>query len=118
MPDMAGVGRAASSLTETQTAMYFMAVLLVALMVRDLVVSLRGMTTSNRLADTISKLTEVMSSGDAQSMANMAVIQHELAEARHQRDLTKAQSDAIQQELREAREERANIARALREKKS
>jgi len=85
MPDMAGVGKAAEHLDDVQTAMYFMAVLLVALITRDLVTGWRAAATASRLASAIDKLREVIGNGDAQAMANMAVIQHELSQAREDR---------------------------------
>ncbi len=85
LPDMEGVGQAAHGLNDTQSAMYFMAVLLVALLIERGITGWRTASTTNRLATSIDKLREVIGNGDAQAMANMAVIQHELKEARDER---------------------------------
>lgn len=85
LPNMGEVGEAAAHLNDTQTAMYFMAVLLVALLVERGMTGWRSASTTNRLATSIDKLREVICNGDAQAMANMAVIQHELRMAREDR---------------------------------
>lgn len=106
LPDMGTVGEAAHGLDPATAAIYFMAVLLVALLIERGLTGWRSAKTSSRLATAIDKMTEVIRSGDAQSMANLAVILHELTEARSDRG-------KIQKELRLAKEERARIATAL-----
>ena len=108
LPDMAEVGNAAHGLPADTAAIYFMAVLLVALLIERGLTGLRSGKTSHRLATSIDKMTEVIRNGDSQSMANLAVILHEMVEARSDREL-------IKRELRKAREERARIATALSE---
>lgn len=108
LPDMGRVGEAAHGLDPATAAIYFMAVLLVALLIERGLTGWRSGKTSHRLASAIDKMTEVIRSGDAQSMANLAVILHELTEGRSDRT-------HIKEELRKAREERKRIASALAE---
>lgn len=101
-PDMGGVGRAAHGLSENQTALYFMVVVVVVLLVERGITGWRTAATASRLAGAIDKLREVMSSADAQGRADMAVILHVL--------------DRIVGELNVATKERGKIARALLER--
>lgn len=90
MPDMGKVGEAAHGLTDTQSALYFMAVLLVALLVERGVTGWRSAATFSRLAKAIDKLSEDIRNGSANDMAQHMLVQYEMSEAKAERATIRA----------------------------
>lgn len=85
MPDATGVGHEIHGMTESQTALYLMAVLIIALLVERGVTGWRTAATTNRLATAIDGLRASIVASDAQSMAHAMLQQYEFNEAKQDR---------------------------------
>jgi hypothetical protein len=86
LPDMGAVGQAAQHMNDQTAALYFMAVLLIALIIEKLLTGYRHGKTTERLAGAIDRLAGAIQSGDAQAMAMHAVMQNEMQSAARDRD--------------------------------
>lgn len=81
-PDMGSVGTAAQKLTEAQTELYFMMVLVVTLVAALLWTIRQARITADRFRDVTDKVTDVYRADNAQTIATNMLIQQDIAEAR------------------------------------
>jgi hypothetical protein len=86
MPDMTGVGQAAARMNDHTVELYFLLVMIAMQFIAAGVTAYRNGKTMERLAGAFDKVATSIQIGDAQAMANMAVIQHELGAAGRQRE--------------------------------
>lgn len=93
LPDMGKVGEAAAKLPDPQAVMfYFLLVLIVVLVLKDIVgawrharVADRHAGTADRFAEAANKLSDTMQASDGQIAVQLALIQREMSDAKAER---------------------------------
>lgn len=96
LPDMGKVGEAASKLTDPQSVMfYFLLVLIVVLVIKDIVGSWRNSRTADKFANAADKVSTTIQTSDAQIAVQLALIQREMNNAANDRAEAKQEREKI-----------------------
>ena len=86
LPDMGSVGEAASKFRDPGTVvLYFLLVLIVVLVMKDMVGAWRHARIADKFASSADRLAQVMQSDSLQVTVQLALVQRELAEAKDER---------------------------------
>jgi hypothetical protein len=82
LPDVIGAGRVAANLSDVQTILYFLMVLIVCLLVERWASGWQSRSTADKFAKAANVLSDAMKADGAQTTVQLALVQKELSDVR------------------------------------